>query len=61
MMKPMTILIPTYNRAKALEAVWPSYDDNPLVDKIVIVNDGSTDNTSDLVRRLSEASEKKSN
>jgi glycosyltransferase involved in cell wall biosynthesis len=55
-MKPVTILIPTYNRARTLEAVWPSYADNPLVDKIVIVNDGSTDNTSELVRRLSEAS-----
>ena len=58
-MLPITILIPTYNRAASLEAVWPCYVSNGLVEKIVVVNDGSTDGTSDLVRRLEKSSSTK--
>ncbi len=51
-MRPVTILIPTYNRARALEAVWPSYLKCPLVEKIVVVDDGSSDSTPELLSRL---------
>ena len=47
----ITILIPTYNRIKALETVWPSYMGHPDVARIVIIDDGSTDGTS---ARMSE-------
>ncbi len=55
-MKPITIIIPTYNRSRALEAVWPSYRDQPLVEKIVIVNDGGRDDTPELAGRLARDS-----
>ncbi len=39
------MLIPTYNRVRALEAVWPSYLVHPDVARIVVIDDGSTDGT----------------
>lgn len=52
----ITILIPTFNRVRALEAVWPSYLVHPDVARIVVVDDGSTDGTSDRVRELAKSS-----
>jgi len=54
--KPITILIPTYNRAQSLRAVWPSYLCSKQVKEIIIVNDGSTDDTSQLIREFSATS-----
>ncbi len=52
-MKPgITIIIPTYNRIRALQAVWRSYLTHPDVARIIVVDDGSTDGTSDRVREL---------
>lgn len=51
-MQPITVIIPTYNRARSLEVVWQSYIGNPLVRQIIVVNDGSTDNTKELLARL---------
>ncbi|HUQ19693.1 MAG TPA: glycosyltransferase family 2 protein [Gemmatimonadaceae bacterium] len=48
----ITILIPTYNRIKALEAVWPSYFGHADVARIVVIDDGSTDGTADRVLAL---------
>lgn len=45
----ITLLIPTYNRINALEAVWPSYFGHPDVDKIIVIDDGSTDGTKERV------------
>ena len=55
-MQLVTIIIPTYNRAKALATVWYSYIGNPLVKRIIVVNDGSTDNTKEVLEYLSEHS-----
>jgi glycosyltransferase involved in cell wall biosynthesis len=52
----VTILIPTYNRSRALRAVWPSYVGNPLVAEIVVVDDGSTDGTDRVVKELAASS-----
>jgi glycosyltransferase involved in cell wall biosynthesis len=41
----ITIVIPTYDRIRALEAVWPSYLRHPDVARIIVVDDGSTDGT----------------
>ena len=46
----ITILIPTFNRVQALEAVWPSYLVHPDVARIVVIDDGSTDGTSERVK-----------
>ena len=55
-MSSITILIPTYNRIRALEAVWPSYLVHPDVARIVVIDDGSNDGTSDRVRALARTS-----
>ena len=52
----VTILIPTFNRRRALEAVWPSYCTSPHVAEIVVVDDGSEDGTADAARALGAAS-----
>lgn len=52
----ITIVIPTYNRIRALQAVWRSYLTHPDVVRIVVVDDGSTDGTSDHVRELARSS-----
>jgi glycosyltransferase involved in cell wall biosynthesis len=51
-MQPITIIIPTHNRAQALATVWESYTGNPLVRGIIVVNDGSTDNTKQVLEYL---------
>lgn len=52
MQDSVSILIPTYNRAKSLQAVLPSYFTASCVKEVIIVNDGSTDNTDEIVRSL---------
>lgn len=54
-MSIVTIVIPTYNRIRAFEAVWPSYIGHPDVARIVVVDDGSTDGTSEVIARLAAA------
>ena len=51
----ITILIPTYNRIRALEAVWPSYFGHPDVARIIVIDDGSTDGTSQRVTELARS------
>lgn len=48
----ITVLIPTYNRIRALEAVWPSYFGHPDVARIIVVDDGSTDGTTQRIEEL---------
>jgi len=44
----VTVVIPTYNRAKELRKTLASYV-SKLVKEIIVVNDGSRDNTSDVI------------
>jgi glycosyltransferase involved in cell wall biosynthesis len=46
----ITVLIPTYNRIRALEAVWPSYFADPAVARVIVIDDGSTDGTTVRIR-----------
>ncbi len=48
-MSAITVIIPTHNRIRALTAVWPSYLAHPDVAQIVVVDDGSTDGTAEIV------------
>lgn len=55
-MAHITVIIPTFNRALALKTVWPSYANDSCVKQIVIVNDGSSDNTRKLCKELTATS-----
>jgi glycosyltransferase involved in cell wall biosynthesis len=48
----ISIIIPTYNRASVLERTLPSYLVQKDVGEILIVDDGSTDSTRDLVKKF---------
>jgi glycosyltransferase involved in cell wall biosynthesis len=50
----ITIVIPTRDRLKALEAVWPSYLRHPDVARIILVDDGSADGTHSAVKAWAE-------
>lgn len=52
----VTVILPTFNRATALAAVWESYTAATGVSKIVVVDDGSTDDTPHTIERLIKAS-----
>lgn len=60
MEKPLvSIILPTYNRArfleKAIKSVWTQTYSNM---ELIVVNDGSTDNTSEILDRLSKGNSK---
>jgi glycosyltransferase involved in cell wall biosynthesis len=48
----VSIIIPTYNRAKSLERVLPSYLDQKYVREIIIVDDGSIDDTEEVIKKF---------
>jgi len=50
----ITVIIPTHNRAKELELTLPSYIRNRLIKKIIVVNNGSTDDTSTVIASFRE-------
>ena len=52
----VTILIPTFNRVRSLQAVWPSYLADRSVKQIIVVNDGSTDETGEMVHSFQKNS-----
>ncbi len=49
----ISVIIPTFNRAYILKKSLPTYF-SELVSEIIIVDDGSTDNTKDVVKELSK-------
>lgn len=48
----ISIIIPTYNRVESLKKVISSYFSQKEVKEILIINDGSTDNTEEFVNSL---------
>src|SRR4051812_46340454 len=52
MIPDVTVVMPTYNRRRALEAVWPSYADADGVARIIVVDDAGTDGTGEMVARM---------
>ncbi len=53
----ITVIIPTYNRAKELQLTLPSYIENKRIKKILIVNNGSVDETSDVIASFQKDSD----
>jgi GT2 family glycosyltransferase len=52
--KYISIIIPTYNRARSLERVLPSYLNQEYVREIIIVDDGSLDETNEVIKRFND-------
>lgn len=48
----ISVIIPTYNRAEILAKVLPSYLQFPQVGEVLVVNDGSRDNTAGVVAKF---------
>ncbi|HEY8164955.1 MAG TPA: glycosyltransferase family 2 protein [Gemmatimonadaceae bacterium] len=56
MTAPITILIPTFNRRRALSTVLPSYLSQSGVARVIVVDDGSTDGTEQMVEEIARRS-----
>jgi len=50
----ITVIIPTYNRREVLKDVLPSYLRQKYVERIILVDDGSTDDTKGMIKTLAE-------
>ena len=50
-MKTVTVVIPSYNRAKILPKTIPTYL-QPDVNELIIIDDCSSDNTEQVVKKL---------
>jgi glycosyltransferase involved in cell wall biosynthesis len=51
-MKRISCIIPTYNEAPRIGNVIPVIATHPLIDEVIVVDDGSKDNTRQIVRDL---------
>lgn len=54
-MKTISIIICAFNEEKTIAGVVESTNSCPYISQIVVVNDGSTDNTGQIIRHLSES------
>jgi len=48
----ISVVIAAYNEAPRIANVLKTVSNHPLADEIIVVNDGSTDNTSDIVKKF---------
>ena len=51
-MTRLTCLIPAWNEAARLPSVLTAVQDHPLIDRLLVIDDGSTDGTPGVARRL---------
>lgn len=49
-MKKVTCIIPTYNESKRISKILNVVSDHLLIDEVMVVDDGSNDNTADIVK-----------
>src|SRR3989338_10301834 len=51
MEKKISLIIPAYNEAKQIGRVLKTVKNHPLIGEVIVVNDGSTDETSKEVKK----------
>lgn len=51
----ISVIIPTYNRAEMLAQVLPSYQQFAVVGEVLVVDDGCTDRTAEMISGLAQA------
>jgi glycosyltransferase involved in cell wall biosynthesis len=52
----LTVIVPVYNEVQTLETILERVYDSPVNKQIIVVDDGSTDGTAELLRQLAECS-----
>jgi dolichol-phosphate mannosyltransferase len=52
----LTVIVPVYNEVNTLETILQRVYESPVDKQIIVVDDGSTDGTADLLRQLTECS-----
>ncbi len=52
----LTVIVPVYNEVNTLETILQRVYDSPVDKQIIVVDDGSTDGTADLLCQLAESS-----
>jgi GT2 family glycosyltransferase len=57
-MPTVSVIIPTHNRCDVLDKTIWSYLADPVVAEVLVINDGSTDHTEELLRDISQANPK---
>lgn len=50
----LTVIVPVYNEVNTLETILKRVYDSPVDKQIIVVDDGSTDGTAELLRQLAE-------
>ena len=50
--KKVSVIIAAYNEEPRIARVLSVLEDHPLIDEVIVVNDGSVDKTSDVVKRF---------
>ena len=50
--KKVSVLIAAYNEESRIAMVLSAVVDHPFIDEVIVVNDGSVDKTSDVIKRF---------
>lgn len=48
----VSVIVPAYNEEKKISHVMRSFVDSTLIDEIIVINDGSSDNTLSVIKRF---------
>ena len=51
--KKISCIIPAYNEQDRIERVLKAVHNHPLIDEIIVINDGSTDRTAEIISKFS--------
>ena len=52
MKNKVSCIIPAYNEESRIANVLKVVENHPILDEVIVINDGSTDKTADVIRRF---------